>query len=582
MKKLKPNIALFIPLFLLLIGGLFIKAGFFTYEKCVESEKEKIEEYLTYTSETATLRITAIYEKMLLETQLMAGLIPQGNADPAEFEDVFNLRNLSSEAQAGFLLSADGVFEYSEGEYEENFGYLAKMAEQTGETQVSKVMLFNDGQRRFAVAAPVNTGGAAVLVFPASVITQDVESELFEGAGRILLIDSEGNPLSPSMLEDEYADAITGVDVSRGRLSEHTDRAGEKFHISASPAGEIGWTLVCYVSDSYIRDNAVDVFSAVFSAYTLSFALITCFGIISAIIISLRRKKLYVARKHFDIATKQSARATYQFDRKNNIISIISGNEKIKFPNGMEDISPDMFMRLIHPIDRRKFRCGIDEFEKNGTASVSVRITRLGGSDNYRWYNIDATRLTQMRHSAELVIGSVEDIDERERERLMLRKKATTDPLTGLYDRAEAQRIINEKLLGLGESEHSIFGIIDLDNFKLINDLFGHECGDRALLLFSEKLKATFRFGDIIGRLGGDEFMVYIAHTADRKVVERRFLELMESLSKVKLRPEFPEISCSVGYVTASRGDSFESLYKRADEAMYKAKTTGKKRAVGE
>ena len=69
------------------------------------------------------------------------------------------------------------------------------------------------------------------------------------------------------------------------------------------------------------------------------------------------------------------------------------------------------------------------------------------------------------------------------------------------------------------ENEQAVFALLDLDDFKDINDKYGHDCGDRALIYFADKLRTTFRFGDIIGRLGGDEFVVYMTLTSDRKIV---------------------------------------------------------------
>ncbi|NLV86360.1 MAG: hypothetical protein GX025_03980, partial [Clostridiales bacterium] len=154
MKKLKPNIALFITLFLLLIGGLFIKGSFLTYERCFEREKGRIDEYFTYISENAALHAAGVYEDMLSEAQAKADLISHGIESTQELDDIFNTQYLPSKAEDGLFLSAEGFFEYGKEEYKEDFGYTAILAAHTGETKVSKVLLCDDGQRRFAVAAP--------------------------------------------------------------------------------------------------------------------------------------------------------------------------------------------------------------------------------------------------------------------------------------------------------------------------------------------------------------------------------------------------------------------------------------------
>ena len=156
-------------------------------------------------------------------------------------------------------------------------------------------------------------------------------------------------------------------------------------------------------------------------------------------------------------------------------------------------------------------------------------------------------------------------------------QKATTDCLTGLCNRAETEQSIRERLAELGKNDHSVFAILDLDDFKHINDLYGHDCGDRALIFFAEKLRTTFRFGDVIGRLGGDEFIVYMTLTSDKQVLAHRIGELMDSLKMSRSDDaDLPPITCSVGCCIANQGDEFEDLYKTADAALYESKTRGK------
>ena len=99
-----------------------------------------------------------------------------------------------------------------------------------------------------------------------------------------------------------------------------------------------------------------------------------------------------------------------------------------------------------------------------------------------------------------------------------------------------------------------------------------------ALIDLKKILKSTFRFGDVLGRLGGDEFVVYMTLTSEIEVVERRLRELKDSmLNKLGADEDsLPEITCSIGCCIARKGDNFESIYKRADAAMYESKLRGK------
>lgn len=115
--------------------------------------------------------------------------------------------------------------------------------------------------------------------------------------------------------------------------------------------------------------------------------------------------------------------------------------------------------------------------------------------------------------------------------------------------------------------------ILDLDDFKKINDNYGHLVGDRALKILTDTLMATFRRRDIIGRLGGDEFLVFIKSVTSREILDKRMKELFVSLAQT----EELNLTCSVGICIMEReGFSYEEGLKKADTALYKSKKEGK------
>lgn len=117
--------------------------------------------------------------------------------------------------------------------------------------------------------------------------------------------------------------------------------------------------------------------------------------------------------------------------------------------------------------------------------------------------------------------------------------------------------------------------ILDLDDFKKINDNYGHLVGDRALKILTDTLMATFRRRDIIGRLGGDEFLVFIKSVTSREILDKRMKELFVSLAQT----EELNLTCSVGICIMEReGFSYEEGLKKADTALYKSKKEGKNR----
>ena len=117
----------------------------------------------------------------------------------------------------------------------------------------------------------------------------------------------------------------------------------------------------------------------------------------------------------------------------------------------------------------------------------------------------------------------------------------------------------------MGDGEQDAFILIDCDDFKEINDSYGHLTGNTVLKKLAEVLKAAFRKADIIGRIGGDEFCVYMMKIPSVDFVKQRFEGL-----------DTPFVTVSTGIVLINEQCSFEEMFKKADEALYQAKGSGK------
>lgn len=173
----------------------------------------------------------------------------------------------------------------------------------------------------------------------------------------------------------------------------------------------------------------------------------------------------------------------------------------------------------------------------------------------------------------------IRDIDEKKRQEMALKEQAERDGLTGLYNASTTRSKINEVLSDKHalQGKH-IFILFDLDNFKKINDSFGHACGDQVLIDVANVLKYRFRSSDIIGRLGGDEFVVMLFDVRSDQYVERLMSGLKTAITKDYTREELTvTLSASMGAALAPiDGSTFEELYQKADEALYQVKKEGK------
>ena len=146
------------------------------------------------------------------------------------------------------------------------------------------------------------------------------------------------------------------------------------------------------------------------------------------------------------------------------------------------------------------------------------------------------------------------------------------DPLTSVFNKETTQKLIDQKL---NNKEHCCFLILDVDAFKSVNDTYGHAVGDKVLENLGLLFKNHFRQSDIVGRIGGDEFIILIQ---DENITESRIHSLLQKVNELKIEElkDF-KLSISIGIAFAPKdGTTFMELYRHADQALYQTKRTGK------
>lgn len=155
---------------------------------------------------------------------------------------------------------------------------------------------------------------------------------------------------------------------------------------------------------------------------------------------------------------------------------------------------------------------------------------------------------------------------------------AQTDPLTGLYNRRGLMTQVSERLAAIHPGRRLALYFIDLDGFKSVNDLLGHEAGDALLLAVSQRLSVQLRSTDVIARLGGDEFVVVADPLADNADASRLGQKLLAGFdAPFDIEGRSLRVGLTIGYALApGDGQSAEALLKCADAAMYQGKRRGK------
>lgn len=156
-------------------------------------------------------------------------------------------------------------------------------------------------------------------------------------------------------------------------------------------------------------------------------------------------------------------------------------------------------------------------------------------------------------------------------------EKAETDSMTGLFNKEAFQKRVNAILNNMSDENNlHAFLMIDLDNYKNINDTYGHVTGDRVLIECADAMRSMVRAGDLICRMGGDEFAILLYSAGNRDQVGYKAAELLTAVSAVSLGND-AQISISMGIALyPTDGVTMRELYDHADSALYAVKTSGK------
>lgn len=288
-------------------------------------------------------------------------------------------------------------------------------------------------------------------------------------------------------------------------------------------------------------------------------------------------ERLLIDEKLFRIASEKSGVI---------IMSYIIKTKQLHF------INPDMFgLKLPDKIDNapENFVHYLSDKNKNLHEELHTILKNMENGEGKRTFfvtvkhsdqeelilRIQLTSLFGTNGEIRQSIGVIEDATETQH----LREKADRDSLTGLYNRSYAVEKINGMLQEFSPAPECVHAcvLMDLDNFKKLNDTLGHQKGDQALQDVANILRQHFREYDIVCRLGGDEFLIFVQNIP-RNVIEKNIGSLLKKLTLTYEKEEKKVcITVSAGiYLVKEPGHDFRELYQKADETLYRVKNSSK------
>lgn len=234
----------------------------------------------------------------------------------------------------------------------------------------------------------------------------------------------------------------------------------------------------------------------------------------------------------------------------------------------------------IHPNDRVMLAELMTE-AKNGATFLNNEFRIQTAEGQYLWCRMRGASQYDTMGNPYKVVGVITDIDKEKRMIDDLRRRAECDALTGLYNHAETEQQIR---LYLEDKPKEICALlmIDTDNFKQVNDTMGHLFGDAVLTELATTMKKMTRQTDIVGRIGGDEFTIFLKDIPSRQLVHEKVTTLLQMFQSLfEDEKQSIKVTCSVGVaIYPEDGQTFQSLYHSADLALYQAKNQGKNRYV--
>ena len=227
--------------------------------------------------------------------------------------------------------------------------------------------------------------------------------------------------------------------------------------------------------------------------------------------------------------------------------------------------------KLLYPDDLDNLK---NLYNKEIENENNIQIRLLLKSGEYGWFNCSIKVVKDKKGNLNKILGKLMDITDERARQLDLEEKANRDVLTGIYNK------YGEKVIGniLKAVKVGTFMMIDLDDFKSVNDTYGHKAGDLALVKVADILKSVFRSADVVARTGGDEFIAFMKGVNNTNIAIERAKEILSEMEK----PIFIEgvevnISCSIGIAfSPSDGTTVSELYAAADRAMYQIKNRSK------
>ncbi|MBE6829663.1 MAG: diguanylate cyclase, partial [Ruminococcaceae bacterium] len=295
--------------------------------------------------------------------------------------------------------------------------------------------------------------------------------------------------------------------------------------------------------------------------------------------LKMAQEELEVEQERYQIAENLSDDIMFEYDipadcmEFSPLFTALTG----RYPNISGFLKDILHNESICGKDLPGFKAYLNEL-RMGNANSETEVRFITKSNESVWHRIKAKIIYDSYGKPNKAIGKAYNIDKQKKELQRLLDKSQRDPLTNLFNKTATQSQIEDHLADSASVEKHALLMIDIDNFKAINDQFGHMTGDEVIMEISHRIQKLFRTSDVVGRIGGDEFVVFLRDISTDDLIEEKAKAMCGIFRSTRASKDLSyQISGSIGIAMFPKdGKTYQELYPKADTALYKAKRRGK------
>lgn len=439
-----------------------------------------------------------------------------------------------------------------------------------------------DGNNLFAIGSPLFIdnelmGVAWATIEVSNLFNKEVANASSYGSVETYFITDDQGTILAQCGTDLPADQLDSISSAAAKCTAATAYElklhDETHYIALAPLGvndwRVGYLLKADGADAISR-NLTNISQASIVASVL--LIITC-AAVALFMIRQSDKKRRIEQERYRLLENFADVVLFEYDSKTDLMQFTPNAKQLFGTNRhiLPHFTQQHLRRVVFPADQSIVETVLKENVRTPHNEVRFRARFTEGS-GWFWL-LCQFRYLEQDDGSTIVIGKVSDIDTVRRKIEQATLKAQTDSGTGLLNKSATETAIAKRMT---EEVCGALLVVDMDNFKQVNDEHSHAEGDAALRVVSLCLEETFRKADIVGRIGGDEFMVYVSNEDDANKVKEA-AELLWEKVFFRLATETYQPSLSIG-VAFHNGKlkTFPELYRHADIELYRAKDAGK------